>query len=285
MGKKRMFRLHRWAGLLLAVMLVLTTVAGCSGKTGGQSANQSAGQQNGQQIEQSANGSNEQVASDDALPEPELDPWDDEAQQVDSSDNEAQQIEDSDDEVQQIIALDDDQEAGPSNDDVQQIESSGDEDQDVQQIIPTDEGTQDGAQSGTNGAQSGTNVSQSGTNGAQSWTDEAQETIDERGTYTTKEDVALYIHTYGKLPENFITKKQARKLGWEGGYLEPYAPGKCIGGDVFTNIQECLPEGNYRECDIDTLGRKKRGAKRLVFSDDGRIYYTSDHYKTFTQLY
>ena len=212
------------------------------------------------------------MASDDALPEPELDPWDDEAQQVDSSDNEAQQFEDSDDEVLQIISSDEeDQGTNSYDEDIQQIISSDEEDQDVQQIIPTDEGTQGGAQSGTNGAQS--------------WTDEAQETIDEHGTYTTKEDVALYIHVYGKLPENFITKKQARKLGWEGGYLEPYAPGKCIGGDVFTNIQECLPEGNYRECDIDTLGRKKRGAKRLVFSDDGRIYYTSDHYKTFTQLY
>ena len=109
--------------------------------------------------------------------------------------------------------------------------------------------------------------------------------LDEDGSYTTKEDVALYIHTYGRLPSNFITKKQAEKLGWSGGSLEPYAPGKCIGGNRFGNYEKLLPDGNYKECDIDTLGKKSRGAKRLIFSDDGRIYYTGDHYKTFTQLY
>lgn len=109
--------------------------------------------------------------------------------------------------------------------------------------------------------------------------------IAEDGSYTTKEDVALYIHTYGKLPPNFITKKAAQKLGWEGGSLEPYAPGKCIGGNYFGNYEGILPEGNYKECDIDTLGKKSRGAKRIIYSDDGRIYYTEDHYKSFTQLY
>ena len=109
--------------------------------------------------------------------------------------------------------------------------------------------------------------------------------IEEDGSYTTKEDVALYIHTYGKLPPNFITKKAAQKLGWEGGSLEPYAPGKCIGGNYFGNYEGILPEGNYKECDIDTLGKKSRGAKRIIYSDDGRIYYTEDHYKSFTQLY
>ena len=114
---------------------------------------------------------------------------------------------------------------------------------------------------------------------------EATPGIDENGSYTTKEDVALYIHTYGKLPPNFITKKQAEKLGWSGGSLEPYAPGKCIGGNRFGNYEKLLPDGNYKECDIDTLGKKSRGAKRLIYSDDGRIYYTGDHYKSFTQLY
>lgn len=109
--------------------------------------------------------------------------------------------------------------------------------------------------------------------------------IDEDGSYTTKEDVALYIHTYGKLPSNFITKKEAEKLGWDGGSLEPYAPGKCIGGNHFGNYEGLLPDGNYKECDIDTLGKKKRGAKRIIYSDDGRIYYTDDHYESFTQLY
>ena len=114
---------------------------------------------------------------------------------------------------------------------------------------------------------------------------EQEPLIDEDGSYTTKDDVALYIHTYGKLPHNFITKKEAQKLGWSGGSLEPYAPGKCIGGNYFGNYEGALPDGNYRECDIDTLGKKSRGAKRIIYSDDGRIYYTGDHYKTFEQLY
>ncbi len=110
--------------------------------------------------------------------------------------------------------------------------------------------------------------------------------IDEDGVYTTKEDVALYIHTYGKLPSNFITKKAAKKLGWSGGSLEDYAPGKCIGGDYFGNYEGLLPEDKeYHECDIDTLGKSKRGAKRIIYSDDGYIYYTGDHYETFELLY
>lgn len=112
--------------------------------------------------------------------------------------------------------------------------------------------------------------------------------IEEDGTYTTKEDVARYIHTYGHLPDNFITKKQAQALGWEGGSLEPYAPGKCIGGSRFGNYEGTLPEKDgrtYTECDIDTLGAEKRGGKRIVFSNDGLIYYTEDHYETFELLY
>jgi guanyl-specific ribonuclease Sa len=115
--------------------------------------------------------------------------------------------------------------------------------------------------------------------------EEVTPAIDEDGSYTTKEDVALYIHTYGRLPSNFITKKEAEKLGWSGGSLEPYAPGKCIGGSYFGNYEGILPDGDYKECDIDTLGQKKRGAKRIIYSDDGRIYYTDDHYESFTQLY
>lgn len=112
--------------------------------------------------------------------------------------------------------------------------------------------------------------------------------IEEDGTYTTKEDVVRYIHTYGHLPENFITKKQAQALGWEGGSLEPYAPGKCIGGSRFGNYEGTLPEKDgrtYTECDIDTLGASKRGGKRIVFSNDGLSYYTEDHYETFEPLY
>lgn len=112
--------------------------------------------------------------------------------------------------------------------------------------------------------------------------------LPEDGTYTTKDDVALYISQYGKLPSNFITKKEAQKLGWSGGELESFAPGKCIGGDRFGNYEELLPEKEgrtYTECDIDTLHAPKRGAKRIVFSNDGLIYYTEDHYESFELLY
>ena len=109
--------------------------------------------------------------------------------------------------------------------------------------------------------------------------------IDEDGSYTKKEDVALYLYVYGKLPQNFITKKEAQNLGWSGGSLEPYAPGKCIGGDKGGNYEGVLPDGKFHECDIDSLGKKSRGAKRIVYSDDGRIYYTEDHYETFELLY
>lgn len=117
-------------------------------------------------------------------------------------------------------------------------------------------------------------------------TAEAEAVIDPYGSYSSKEDVALYIHTYGELPLNYMTKKQARDLGWEGGSLEPVAPGMCIGGDHFGNYEGLLPEDReYTECDIDTLGKDSRGAKRIVFSDDGLIYYTEDHYESFELLY
>ena len=95
-----------------------------------------------------------------------------------------------------------------------------------------------------------------------------------------------HIHIYRCLPDNFITKNEARKLGWEGGGLDKFAPGMCIGGDHFGNYEGLLPEDrDYTECDIDTLGAKSRGAKRIVFSDDGLIYYTEDHYESFELLY
>ena len=112
--------------------------------------------------------------------------------------------------------------------------------------------------------------------------------LDPEGVYTSKDDVALYIYLYGELPDNFMTKTEARKLGWESGSLEPFAPGMCIGGDRFGNYEGLLPEANgrtYKECDIDTLYAKSRGAKRIVFSNDGLIYYTEDHYESFELIY
>ncbi len=112
--------------------------------------------------------------------------------------------------------------------------------------------------------------------------------IDENGSYYSKSEVALYIHTYGHLPKNYITKQEAEGLGWSGGSVERYAKGKAIGGDYFGNYEGKLPKKSgrkYYECDIDTKGASSRGAKRIIFSNDGLIFYTDDHYETFTQLY
>lgn len=114
------------------------------------------------------------------------------------------------------------------------------------------------------------------------------EQIRQDGEYNSWADVAAYISKYkGALPRNFITKSQARTLGWSGGPVEPFAPGKSIGGDRFGNYERRLPTlkaSNYKECDIDTKGRP-RGAKRLVFVSNGKkIYYTEDHYETFREI-
>lgn len=117
----------------------------------------------------------------------------------------------------------------------------------------------------------------------------AEVPLSEDGTYTSKEEVAEYIALYGHLPDNFITKKEARALGWVSseGNLGEVAPGKSIGGDYFGNYEGRLPEKKgreYHECDIDSNGGY-RGAKRIVYSNDGLIYYTEDHYETFELLY
>ena len=119
--------------------------------------------------------------------------------------------------------------------------------------------------------------------------DVSSDEIVEDGTYTSKEEVAEYIHTYGHLPSNFITKRSAKELGWVSseGNLWDVAPGMSIGGDYFGNYEGILPESNdrdYYECDIDFDG-SYRGAKRIVYSNDGLIYYTEDHYETFELLY
>lgn len=116
--------------------------------------------------------------------------------------------------------------------------------------------------------------------------------IDEDGYYTSKEEVALYIYTYGKLPSNFISKKEAESLGWkkkqgEAGQLHVAAPGMSIGGSSFGNYQGLLPEKKgrkYYECDINYV-KGNRGAERIVYSNDGLIFYTGDHYESFEQLY
>ena len=118
--------------------------------------------------------------------------------------------------------------------------------------------------------------------------EETEALLDIDGWYYSAEDVALYLVTYGELPSNFITKKEARELGWEGGSVQRYLEGAAIGGDKFGNREGILPKASgrqYYECDIDTDGQNSRGAKRIVYSNDGLIYYTEDHYESFILLY
>ena len=110
---------------------------------------------------------------------------------------------------------------------------------------------------------------------------------DEDGAYTDKDELALYIHLYGHLPDNFVTKDEAEAAGWTGGAVSKKLPGKSIGGDRFYNREGLLPSAKGRvwtECDVGDP-KKGRGAERIVFSNDGLIYYSPDHYDSFELLY
>ena len=116
-----------------------------------------------------------------------------------------------------------------------------------------------------------------------------QAAISESSAYSSKDEVAEYLHEFGHLPPNYLTKKEAQDLGWVAskGNLWEVAPGKCIGGDRFGNREGLLPEApgrKYYECDIDFDG-SYRNAKRIIYSNDGLIFYTEDHYESFRQLY
>lgn len=109
------------------------------------------------------------------------------------------------------------------------------------------------------------------------------------GVYSTPEDVAKYIHTYNKLPKNFITKKKAILMGWESdkGNLWEVSDQLSIGGDIFGNREGKLPSEKGRkwyECDVNYKGGY-RNSERILYASDGLIYYTNDHYETFKQLY
>lgn len=104
----------------------------------------------------------------------------------------------------------------------------------------------------------------------------------------TAQGVAAYLFEHGTLPDNFITKKEAEALGWDSrkNHLSDVAPGKSIGGDHYGNYEKVLPEEKGRtwtECDINYV-EGPRNAYRICYSSDGLVYYSDDHYKTFTQM-
>ena len=136
----------------------------------------------------------------------------------------------------------------------------------------------------------GCGTKQSTTSSAKKTNTKTTVQLAENGSYTSKNDVALYLHTYHKLPKNYITKAEAKKLGWQrerGKTLDKIAPGRSIGGDRFMNGERRLPHEDgivYKECDID-YKRGNRGPKRLVFDNRSNIYYCADHYNHFEKLY
>lgn len=112
--------------------------------------------------------------------------------------------------------------------------------------------------------------------------------LDQDGFYYGLEHVVLYLDAYGDLPSNYITKAEARVLGWSGGSVEQYREGAAIGGDSFGNREGILPRESgrkYTECDLNTNGQSSRGAERLVFSNDGLYFHTQDHYESFQQVW
>lgn len=117
----------------------------------------------------------------------------------------------------------------------------------------------------------------------------AESAVSENGQYSDPESVALYLHSFGHLPDNYLTKAEAEALGWDNsqGNLWEVAPGSSIGGDRFGNREGLLPTASgrqYYECDVNYAGGF-RGGERIVWSNDGLIFYSNDHYASYTQLY
>ncbi len=107
-------------------------------------------------------------------------------------------------------------------------------------------------------------------------------------TYASAEEVALYIHAFDRLPINYRTKNEAENIGWVAseGNLWDVCEGCLIGGDRFSNFEGVLPENDrqYYAADVNYDGGY-RGAYRLVYTYDSVVYYTDDHYDSFTKWY
>jgi len=109
------------------------------------------------------------------------------------------------------------------------------------------------------------------------------------GPMEAAQELADYLFEHGELPDNFVTKKEAMALGWQTWYRNPgdISPGLTIGGDYFGNYQRLLPvvKGRkYYEADCFYNGGR-RNEYRIIFSNDGHVWYTGDHYNTFIELF
>ena len=172
-------------------------------------------------------------------------------------------------------------------------ENPSDKAEQTQQVEPTrqaayDEAEQQSAEKAAFIQEGAAASEQNGSEDDDSLKGAASQKPDPEEYYYDLENVVLYLDAYGELPLNYITKKEAKARGWEGGSVEDYVPDAAIGGDYYGNYEKRLPSDSgivYHECDIDTHGYKNRGSRRLIFSDDGRYYYTKDHYETFTEVF
>ncbi len=117
------------------------------------------------------------------------------------------------------------------------------------------------------------------------------EAVQEFGEYTTRDSVAAYLCKFDKLPTNYVTQNEGKSLyesrkgkTFDKWNFNPWTTiGVMIGGDKFGNSEGILPKGTYHEADVE-YSAKNRGTKRLVYQSDCVIYYTADHYESFSKL-
>lgn len=133
--------------------------------------------------------------------------------------------------------------------------------------------------------------SSSSANNSKILTEALMRAISESGTYTTRDSVAAYLCKFEKLPSNYRTKAEAKDLYAASGKtfskwnFNPWETlGVMVGGDAFQNREGLLPQNAYRECDVD-YSAANRGTKRLVYAESCQIFYTANHYRSFTKIH
>jgi len=100
---------------------------------------------------------------------------------------------------------------------------------------------------------------------------------------TNESTVINFVKSHHELPDYYITKSEAKKQGWipSKGNLCDVLPGNAIGGDNFSNREKTLPKnGKYYEADVN-YNCGNRNADRIVFTKNGDVWLTKNHYKTF----
>lgn len=117
------------------------------------------------------------------------------------------------------------------------------------------------------------------------------EAVQESGKYTTRDSVAAYLCKFDKLPSNYVSKNDGQNLyesktgkTFEKWNFNPWTTiGVMIGGDSFSNDKSMLPQGSYHEADVD-YSANNRGTKRLMYQGGCTIYYTANHYESYSEI-